>query len=173
MYRFRFFIMYLKCIFSKKKKLLDHFYMNFTAVPLFDTDVSRMFTQTYFSYMALARWQFMLGSEFGSVARKNKWAPITSAETIMYKKSIKTFDPVVVQTKLICWTDDKFYLQQIFWVRKQMHAIGYLEGLVRGAEGAMKPPTVFKEAGVEEFSPPMPEYIKSWIAAKAQAPQVM
>ena len=101
MYRFRFFIMFVKCLVLPKKKLQDHFYMNFTAMPFLDTDVSRMFNHSYFNYMGLARWQFMLGSPIGKVAMKNRWAPITSAETIMYKKSIKAFDPVTVQTKLI------------------------------------------------------------------------
>ncbi len=68
MYRLRFIYVLLKSLLSKKRNLLDDFDLHFIALPLIDTDYTRLFTQTYALYMGLARWNFLFNSEFRTVA---------------------------------------------------------------------------------------------------------
>lgn len=160
MYRIRFLIIIIKCLLSSTRDLLDDFKVTFRVIPFIDTDFLRLFTHSYSSYMALCRWNFVFNSKLRNVALKKGWAPVTTKEIITYKKSIKAFDQVVVQTKLICWNSKRFYLEQNFLVQGSLRAQCYVEGLLRGPNGIIEPPEVFKILGVVQNSPAFPAQIQ-------------
>ena len=168
MYRIRFFITILRSFLSKPQGLLEDFKLHFWAIPFIDTDISRLFTQTYAAYMGLCRWQFVFQSEFRKVALKKAWVPVTTSETIVYKRSIKAFSRVQVTTRLVCWDEKRFYLEQTFSVKGDLYSKTLLEGLIRGPKGHLNPPEVFKELGVQQSSPETPEYVKQWVLAKKE-----
>ena len=163
MYRLRFILVILKSLLSPTKGLMDDFELNFWAIPLIDTDYSRLFTQTYALYMGLARWNFLFNSEFKTAALKKAWVPVTTAETMTYTRSIKAFNHVKLVTRLIHWNDRRFYLEHIFYVNNQVYAHTYVEGLVRSPAGHLKPQEVFKALGVTKESPPLPAALQGWI----------
>jgi len=164
MYRLRFFWILLKSLFSKPKPIRSTFVLNFRVIPLLDTDFSRMFTHAYSAFMALGRWHYVFDSELRRVAIRNKWAPVTTSETMTYKRSIKAFSKVTLQTKLIAWNEHRFYLEQSFFVKGQLMASTLLEGLIRAPQGILKPGDVFAAAGMKEASPEFPEDLKKWAA---------
>jgi acyl-CoA thioesterase FadM len=163
MYRLRFIYVLLKSLLSRKRNLLDDFELNFIAIPLIDTDFSRLFTQTYALYMGLARWNFLFNSEFRTVALKKAWVPVTTAETMTYRKSIKAFDRVSLITRLICWNERRFYVEHTFYVKGKVCAHTYIEGLVRSPKEHLKPNEVFKALGVTMESPPLPQKMQGWV----------
>ena len=163
MYRLRFIYVILKSLLSKKRNLLDDFELTFIAIPLIDTDYSRLFTQTYALYMGLARWNFLFNSEFRTVALKKAWVPVTTAETMTYRKSVKALDRVTLVTRLLHWNERRFYLEHIFYVKGEVCAHTYIEGLVRSPKGHLKPNEVFKALGVTMESPPLPEKMQGWV----------
>lgn len=163
MYRIRFILVLLKSLLSPTKGLLDDFELRFWVIPLIDTDYSRLFTQTYALYMGLARWNFLFTSEFKSAALKKAWVPVTTAETMQYKKSIKAFSRVKLVTRMVHWNDRRFYLEHIFYVNNEVYAHTYIEGLVRSPGGHLKPKDVFKTLGVTRESPPLPEKLQGWV----------
>ena len=150
----------------KKKKLSEDFKLKFWAIPLLDTDVSRLFTQTYALYMGLARWNLLFNSEFRNAALKHAWVPVTTKETINYKKSVRAFDRITLITRIVFWNERRFYMEHIFYVKKEICAIAYVEGLVRGPKGHLKPIEAFKTMGVERESAALPENLKGWINLK-------
>lgn len=166
MYRLRFIWIILKCFFKSKKELLDTYTLKFIALPFIDTDVTRVFTQSYASYMGLARWHYVFASKFRNVALKKFWAPVTVAESIIYKKSIKAFSRIELKTNLICWNEKRFYLEQNFYVNGEIHVKAFLEGIIRSPQGPLQPPKVFKELGLTIDSPPTPTYLELWIESK-------
>ncbi len=168
MYRLRFIYVILKSLLSKPKGLLDEFKLSFIAIPLIDTDYTRLFTQTYALYMGLSRWNFLFNSEFKNVAIKKAWVPVTTAETMTYKKSIKAFDKVTLVTRLRYWNDRRFYLEHIFYVKGEECARTYIEGLVRSPKGHLKPTDVFKTLGVTRESPAMPDKMLGWVNSIAE-----
>ena len=169
MYRLRFFYVIVKSLVSKPKGLLDNFELRFWAVPLIDTDFTRLFTQTYALYMGLARWNFLFNSEFKNVALKKAWVPVTTAESMTYKRSIKAFDRVRLVTNLVYWNDRRFYLEHVFYVKGEICARTYVEGLVRSPQGHLKPTDVFKALGVTRETPPMPAVMQGWVQSIATA----
>lgn len=153
----------LKSFLSKKKPITEDLTLEFWAVPFLDTDVKLLFTQTYNQYMGLARWNLVFNSEFRTGALKRGWVPVTTRETISYKRSVKAFDRVKLTTRLLFWDDRRFYHQHIFSVKGEVKAICYLEGMLRGPKGHLKPAEAFKALGVELESPPIPKEVSGWI----------
>lgn len=164
MYRLRFIWIILKSFFQKPKKINEIFKLNFRVIPFIDTDFSRMFTHAYSAYMGLARWHYVFASELRHVAIKNKWAPVTTAETMSYKKSIKAFSKVTLQTKLLAWDENRFYLEHTFLVKGHEKASCLLEGLIRSPQAILKPSDVFTASGLQEKSPEFSEDLKKWIS---------
>lgn len=162
MYRIRFLYTIVKCLLLPTQELMAEFRVAFFAWPLLDTDFSRLFTQTYTSYMGICRWHFVFNSKFRNVAIKNGWVPVTTAETITYKKSIRAFDRVTVVTRLLCWNERRFYLEHSFFVRGTLHAQCHVEGLIRSPKGVLKPPDVFRQLGATQDSPAMSPAIAQW-----------
>lgn len=166
-YRIRFIILMIRCFLSKPRGILDSYEINLRVVPLVDTDVSRLFTQTYACYLGLARWHYTFSSQFKNTALKNKWVPVTTRESITYKKSIRAFEKVTVKTNLICWDDRKFYLRQAFFVNGEERAYALVEGLLRSPKGHLNPQEVFKVLGVTHSSPPTPNDFQLWIQSRS------
>ena len=166
MYRLRFLITILSCLVRPTRNLLGEFKVSFIAIPLIDTDFTRLFTHTYSSYMAICRWHFVFNSQFRNVALKRRWVPVTTAENMEYRRSIKAFQRVTVSTRLICWNDKRFYLEQKFLIGGNLHANCILEGLIRGPSGILQPPEVFAHLGVKSESPPVPPHIEHWLCAR-------
>jgi acyl-CoA thioesterase FadM len=167
MYRLRFLRTILLCFLGRSRPLLSDFDLYFFAIPLIDTDLSRLFTHAYSSYMGLARWHFVFGSEFRAVALKKFWSPVTTAETINYKRSIKAFSRVNVRTKLLWWNENRFYLEHTFYVKGQVRAHCYLEGLIRSPQGILKPNEVFGALGLRQEPPGISVDLQKWIALRA------
>jgi acyl-CoA thioesterase FadM len=165
-YRLRFLILMVRCFFSRPRGLLDTYELKFRAIPFIDTDFSRLFTQTYSSFMGMARWHYIFSSQFKAVALKRRWAPVTTSETITYKKSIRVFEKVTLVTKLVCWDSRRFYLHHAFLVNGEERAFALVEGLLRGPEGHLNPKEVFQVMGLTSASPPIPENFSLWIQSR-------
>lgn len=164
MYRLRFIWIILKSFFSKTQRINELFTLRFRVIPFIDTDFTRMFTHAYGAFMGLARWHYVFSSELRLVAIKNKWAPVTTAETMTYRKSVKAFSLVTLQTRLIAWDEERFYLEHRFVVKGKTTAHCLLEGLIRSPQAILKPGDVFKASGLQEQSPEFPEDLKKWIS---------
>jgi acyl-CoA thioesterase FadM len=162
LYRLRFIVLIFRCLISQPKGLLEDFDLYFIAVPLIDTDITRMFTQTYAAYMGLARWHYIFASHFKKAAIRDHWAPVATTERIQYKRSIKAGEKVQLRTKMLCWDEKRFFLRQTFLVNGEERAFALVEGLVRGSTGVLKPTEAFKALGVSSPSPEMPEEIKQF-----------
>ena len=127
---------YLTCI--KKRSLLGHAFLSLDGHIIFN-------------------------SEFKTAALKRAWVPVTTAETIVYARSVKAFSHVKLVTRLVHWNDRRFYLEHIFYVKGDVYAHTYIEGLVRSPTGHLKPKEAFAALGVTRESPPMPEKLQGWV----------
>ena len=172
MYRLRFLKTIFFALVTPSRGLLETFELRFLAIPFIDTDFTRLFTQTYTLLMGLGRWHFVFNSQFRPAAIKSGWAPVTTAESIVYKRSIKALARIRLTTKMLCWNENRFYLEQCFYVGENLHARTLVEGLVRSPERHLKPTEVFKVMGVERDSPAFTSEISNWISSMEAAKTV-
>lgn len=162
MYRLRFLWIMLKCFLTKPKGLMEPYDLHFYAMPFIDTDVTRLFTHAYASMTALGRWHYVFASDFRSIALKRKWLPVTIAETLRFKRSVRWGEKVTMRTEVVGWNEKAFFLRQTFFVRDEERAVCYTEGIVRSPQGPLRPGQVFATSGIELASPPLPEEVARW-----------
>jgi len=167
MYRIRFLVVIARCLIQAVKPINDTHSLRFRAWPLIDTDISRVFTHSYALFMALARWQLLFGSTFRAAAIKHKWVPITTAETITYKRSIRALESFKVTTQIIYWDEERFYVEHTFIANGKLCLRALVEGMIRSPAGVMKPAEVFAMAGFEGTLPIIPEALKNEIESLA------
>lgn len=163
MYRLRFIFTMIRCFLRPTRGLMETFPRRFLAIPFIDTDVTRLFTQTYSLYAGICRWDYMFGSPFRNAALRRGWVPITTTEVFTYKRAIKALSRVTVKTRMLCWTEKRFYLEQNFYVRGELHARCLIEGMIRGQKGVLSPPEAFGELGFQGLSPRVPEDVQKFL----------
>ena len=166
MYRLRFIAIMLQCFFSKPQDILASYELTFRALPIFDTDLTRLFTQTYSAWTGLGRWHYVFSSPFKQAATKHRWIPVTTAETITFKRSIKFGEKVTLKTQIACWNERCFFLRQTFLVGEEIRAVAFSEGIVRSPKGHLKPGDVFSSFGRALESPETPAEIQKWYSMR-------
>ena len=147
MYRVRFLLILAKCFIEPLLPVNAKRSLRFRAIPLIDTDVTRMFTHSYASFMGLARWHLLFGSEFRALALRNKWAPVTSSEITAYRKSIRAWQAFELETRIVFWDEARFYVEHLFISNKVVCVRTLVEGLIRAPSGILRPGDVFAAAG--------------------------
>ncbi len=149
MYRIRLFLLIIQCLFGRERSFAAHRTLTFRAMPLFDTDVTKMFTHGYGRFMELGLWNLLLSSDLRKIAFKKKLAPTTSNEIFSYKKSIKAFQKLELTTQLVHWDDRTFYLEHI--IRSEdgtVCATAIVTGVMRSPGGVVRPADIIREAGL-------------------------
>lgn len=166
MYRLRFLVIMAKCFFSKPQDILSSYDLSFRVLPFVDTDLTRLFTQTYSAWTGLGRWHYVFSSAFKQAALKHRWIPVTTAETITFKRSIRIGEKVTLKTQIVCWNERCFFLRQTFYVGAEIRAVALSEGIVRSPKGHLKPGDVFNSFGHDIDSPPIPDEIRKWYSMR-------
>ena len=95
---------------------------------------------------------------------RSRWTPLVGAVWITYRRSLPFFARYRLQTRLVCWDERWFYMEQIFSLRDEMAAVGWVKGVLRGADGVIAPQTVLETVAPGVVSPPMPEAMAAWNA---------
>lgn len=159
MYRLRFLkIIFKALLFPAEEPVTEDSVIFFRAWPG-DVDISRLYTHSYLSFIALARWKWILQKWHLRKALKYRWAPVTSVEIIRYRFPIRLFQKFSVRTRLIYWTEKMIYFEQRFQTREGTAAIAFVKGVIKGGRGDPKPWEVFN---IPETPPEMPEVVRQW-----------
>lgn len=150
MYRIRLFLLIIQCLLGQERSFATHRTLTFRAMPLFDTDVTKMFTHGYGRFMELGLWNLLLSSDLRKIAFQKKLAPTTSNEIFSYKKSIRAFQKLELTTKLVHWDERTFYLEHV--IRSDdgsVCATAIVTGVMRSPKGVVRPADIIREAGLK------------------------
>ncbi len=149
--------MFARCLIESMLPVNAKRSLRFRALPLIDTDVTRMFAHSYPSFMGLARWHLLFGSEFRGLALRNQWAPVTTSEITSYRKSIRAWQAFVLETRIVFWDEACFYVEQLFVMDNVVCVRALVEGIVRGPSAILRPNDVFAAAGFTSGPPDISE----------------
>lgn len=116
----------------------------------------------YFSMMELGRLDMMLQTGVFKWAMRNKFLPLVASQTIRYKQPIKRFQKFQLKSRLRCWDEKYFYVEQTFFREGKLMAAGIAKACVLGKSGVVAPARFFTENGYSLPSPPTPEMISKW-----------
>lgn len=93
---------------------------------------------------------------------RSRWTPLVGAVWITYRRSLPVFARFTLESRLVCWDERWFYIEQKFTGREGLVAVGWVKGLLRDGGGNLPPQTVLEKVAPGLVSPPMPEAIATW-----------
>jgi acyl-CoA thioesterase FadM len=146
LHKLRWLVLVCTYLFRTNKKLppTSPVEVTFRVLPS-DVEWTRLYSHSYFSFMALGRWEFILRTIDLKRAFKEKWSALSAVETIVYKKSVRLFSKVTVKTTMVDWDEKWLYFHQDFFCNEEHVARGLIRGLFRGANGNIKPTDSFSK----------------------------
>jgi len=133
-----------------------------------DLDINlHMNNGRYLAVMDLARLDLMARFGLLGEVRRRRWMPVVGALTIRYRRPLDPFDGYRVDTRMLCWDEKWFYLEQRFVRQGSVVSIAFVKGLFQSAGGPVPPADIVRAAGFEIASPPMPEAVSLWQRSEA------
>ena len=119
----------------------------------------------------LGRIPFSGKSGFSRVIFKNRWSMTMAGANVRYRKRIRAFDRIKMQTRTVCWDDRFLYIEQCMWNSKDECAghIIYRAAFV-GKDGIIDPQRIFDEIKLKQQSPKMPEWLRGWVDSEKKRP---
>jgi acyl-CoA thioesterase FadM len=62
-----------------------------------------------------------------------RWQPMVGAVWITYRRSLPVFSAFELTSRLVCWDERWFYIEQTFGGREGLAAVGWVKGILRDA----------------------------------------
>jgi hypothetical protein len=72
------------------------------------------------------------------------------------------FSTFWLSSRLVCWDERWFYIEQTFEGREGLAAVGWVKGVLRDKRGTVAPQAAIDVVAPGAVSPPMPEAIETW-----------
>jgi len=162
----RMFITLVRTLFRPPMDVLDVSVVNFRVWPN-DLDFNgHMNNGRYLTIMDLGRLDFVFRAGLGKYILRRSWMPLVASAKIRFRRSLAPLQKYQLHTRLLCWDDKWFILEQRFMVNERAVAIAYVKGLFRSRRGNVPPADVLMKIGHTLESPPFPEYIRLWLEAE-------
>ena len=139
-------------------------------VLLSDMDMmGHMNNSKYLREMDFGRFK-LLADFLREPVRKLKGRMAVSACSIRYRRSLLLWQRFTVESKVLCWKDDAFYLEQRFVGNndKFVCAIALVKFVIRG-QGLNMDIVMETAVGRSIASPPPPPEVKAWIESIAES----
>jgi acyl-CoA thioesterase FadM len=159
---FRSLVVLFTAFFRRRLNPLDESVLDFRVWPT-DLDVNfHMNNGRYLTIMDLGRVDLMLRTGLGRMALKRKWSPLVGSATIRFRQSLNPFQRYRLKSRILCWDDKWFFIEQRFVRHNELVAVGLVKGLLRGRSGNIPTAGVLEALNLRIASPEMPHSIRLW-----------
>lgn len=116
----------------------------------------------YLSVMDYARTHLLARTGLLEHIIRSRWQPLVGAVWVTYRRPLPLFSRFTLASRLICWDERWFYIEQIFANAKGQCAIGWVKGALRNKQETLNPQTAIDSVATGAPSPDMPEAIAAW-----------
>ena len=116
----------------------------------------------YLSVMDYGRMHLLARTRLLDHVLRSRWQPIVGAVWMTYRRSLPLFSAFTLGSRLVCWDERWFYIEQKFTGKQGLAAIGWVKGMLRDKRGAVNPQDILARVTPGLVSPPMPESITQW-----------
>jgi acyl-CoA thioesterase FadM len=116
----------------------------------------------YLSVMDYARTHFLARIGLLDHIVRRRWQPLVGAVWITYRRSLPLFSRFTIGSRLVCWDNRWFYVEQTFTGSKGVAAVGWVRGMLHGDKDLVAPQTAIEAINPVMVSPPMPEEFAAW-----------
>jgi acyl-CoA thioesterase FadM len=116
----------------------------------------------YLNIMDYARTHLLARTGLLEHIVRARWQPMVGAVWITYRRSLPLFSAFWLSSRLVCWDERWFYIEQTFEGRQGLAAVGWVKGVLRDKRGTVAPQAAIEVVAPGAVSPPMPEAIATW-----------
>ena len=116
----------------------------------------------YLNIMDYARMHLLARTGLLEHVLRARWQPMVGAVWITYRRSLPVFSSFWLSSRLVCWDERWFYMEQTFEGRQGLAAVGWVKGVLRDKRGTVEPQAAIERVAPGVVSPPMPEAIGTW-----------
>jgi acyl-CoA thioesterase FadM len=128
-----------------------------------DIDINmHMNNARYLSMMDYGRTHMLARTRLLDHILRARWTPMVGAVWMTYRRSLPLFSAFSLASRLVCWDERWFYLEQTFTGKEGLVAVGWVKGILRGPQGILDPQPILEAIAPGVVSPPMPETIAAW-----------
>ncbi|GAC1653143.1 MAG: hypothetical protein NVS4B3_15920 [Gemmatimonadaceae bacterium] len=120
----------------------------------------------YLTVMDLGRLDLVARLGVLRLAARYRWRPVVAAAAIRFRRSLPPLRRYELRTRLICWDEKWWFVEQRFVHDGVVAAIALVRVLVRGPAGPVSPSEVLAALGIDAISPPPPEAVALWRASE-------
>lgn len=170
----RFLCLLISCLFKPKiTDMLKPYRVRFRVLPN-DLDLNfHMNNGRYLSIMDLGRFDLIYRSGLLGEMLREKAIPVLSAAQTRFRLQLHLWEAYDLETRIICWDEKWVYIEQRFIIAKgkkagETAAMALFKGAFYSREDRTTVPTaaLLAKVGLDENSPPIPQYVSEWIAAE-------
>ena len=116
----------------------------------------------YLSIMDLGRVDLMARTGILRLMVKNRWRPMVGSAFIRFRRGLRPFSRYDLVTRILCWDEKWFFMEQRFEQGGEVCASAYVKGLFVGPRDKVGTAELAQAVGHQDGSPPMPETIRAW-----------
>jgi acyl-CoA thioesterase FadM len=116
----------------------------------------------YLSLMDYARTHLLARTRLLEHILRSRWQPLIGAAWVTYRRSLPLFAAFALNSRLVCWDDRWFYMEQNFIGRDGVAALSWVKAALRDPDGIVAPQRVIDVVAPGTLSPPMSESIAAW-----------
>ena len=116
----------------------------------------------YLSMMDYGRMHLLARARVLEHIVRSRWTPMVGSVWMTYRRSLPLFARFTLTSRMLCWDERWFYIEQTFSGKDGLAALGWVKGLLRSPAGNLEPQRVIDAIAPGAASPPMPEAIATW-----------
>ncbi len=102
--------------------------------------------------------------------RKNRWGLTMAGASVRYRSRVRLFQKIEMRSRAVGWDDKFIYLEQSLWRGETCCSHILYRSAVTDKNGIVPPQKVMQAMGKDEPSPPLPGWVRAWIAAESERP---
>ena len=123
----------------------------------------------YLSVMDYGRVRLLARAGLLSPILQARWAPVVGAVWITYRRSLPLWARYRLATRLVCWDERWFYMEQTFTGKEGLVAVGWVKGALlelrsgpdSPGSSIVPPQQILDRVRPGMVSPPLPEAIQT------------
>lgn len=119
----------------------------------------------------LGRMPMAMRTGLARVARARGWGMAVAGASVRFRRRVRPFEAVEMRTRLVGWDSRFVYMDQTMWKGGECCSQALIRSAItRGRRGLVDPAEMAGALGLPRESPPLPEWVREWIAAEAARP---
>ncbi len=143
--------------------VLDTSELKFRVWP-FDLDLNMHMTNArYLSMMDLGRTDLLIRAGMLPTVMRERWLPVVGNTNIRFRRSLRLFQRFTLKTRLLCWDEKWFYMEQRIESEEGVHSSAIVRGLFRGPKGSVPSASLLEGARYEGETPPFPPEVSQLV----------